>query len=250
MDRLARDFPLDIVKHFADNIMIVCKDDQWVRELLEERAVLLRGVEVQEEPEGDKCASNGRGRNEEEKRRETKKKAQCCHELLNCEKCSPGSKNRGEPSEGRQTHPRSIGGPTQLSPSTLDIREKEMAETLANWRQVTAGGKMIEVLQLLLGRIKEASLRLQLKKCEWFARKITWLGFDISREGIQIPEKLKMELLDEKPPSSPAGLANYLGRILYFRQHIPGLSHFTARLHEAAARSPKDWKLKDEELED
>ena len=109
---------------------------------------------------------------------------------------------------------------------------------------------MIEVLQLLLGRIKEASLRLQLKKCEWFARKITWLGFDISREGIQIPEKLKMELLDEKPPSSPAGLANYLGRILYFRQHIPGLSHFTARLHEAAARSPKDWKLKDEELED
>ena len=137
-----------------------------------------------------------------------------------------------------------------MSPSTLDIREKEMAETLANWRQVTAGGKMIEVLQLLLGRIKEASLRLQLKKCEWFARKITWLGFDISREGIQIPEKLKMELLDEKPPSSPAGLANYLGRILYFRQHIPGLSHFTARLHEAAARSPKDWKLKDEELED
>ena len=274
MDRLARDFPLDIVKHFADDIMIVCKDDQWVRELLEERAVLLRGVEVQEEPEGDKCASNGRGRNEEEKRRETKKKAQCCHELLNCEKCSPGSKNqekpkcspgsknrekpkcspgsknRGEPSEGRQTHPRSIGGPTQLSPSTLDIRENEMAETLANWRQVTAGGKMIETLQLLLGRIKEAGLRLQLKKCEWFARKITWLGFDISREGIQIPEKLKMELLNEMPPSSPAGLANYLGRILYFRQHIPGLSHFTARLHEAAARSPKDWKLKDEELED
>ena len=109
---------------------------------------------------------------------------------------------------------------------------------------------MIEILRLLLERIREAGLRLQLKKCQWLAKKITWLGFDISNQGIQIPEKLKRELLDEKPPNSPAALANWLGRLLYFRQHILGLSHFSARLHEAAARPPKDWKLSRAELED
>ena len=67
---------------------------------------------------------------------------------------------------------------------------------------------MIEILRLLLERIREAGLRLQLKKCQWLAKKITWLGFDISNQGIQIPEKLKRELLDEKPPNAPAALAN------------------------------------------
>ena len=109
---------------------------------------------------------------------------------------------------------------------------------------------MIQTLRLLLQRVREAGLRLQLKKCEWFSKRITWLGFDISSEGVQIPEKLKKELLEEKPPLTPASLANWLGRLLYFRQHILGLSHFSARLHEAAARPPKDWRLSQVELED
>ena len=147
--------------------------------------------------------SEGRGKNREERRRETKAKAH--------------SKQGG---------------------------------SLSNWREASAGGKMIETLRLLLEKIREAGLRLQLKKCDWFAKRITWLGFDISSEGFQIPEKLKRELLDEKPPITPAALANWLGRLLYFRQHILGLSHFSARLHEAAAHPPKDWKLSKTELED
>ena len=65
---------------------------------------------------------------------------------------------------------------------------------------------MIQTLRLLLQRVREAGLRLQLKKCTWFSKKITWLGFDISSEGVQIPEKLKEELLEEKPPLTPASL--------------------------------------------
>ena len=230
MDRLARDLPLDIVKHFADDIMLVCKDDRRVRALLEERAELLRGLEAEDKPRTE-SASRGRGRNEEERRREIKKK----------DEGEGGSAVRMVRETKRRAH---------LGSTSFNIQERKIATALRDWRQTSAGGKMIGILRLLLGRIKEAGLRLQLKKCDWFARKISWLGFDISRDGIQIPEKLKKELLEERPPTSPAALANYLGRILYFRQHIPGLSHFTARLHEAAARSPKDWKLQDEELQD
>ena len=37
MDQLSRDYPLDVVKHFADDILIVCKDEQAVREALREK---------------------------------------------------------------------------------------------------------------------------------------------------------------------------------------------------------------------
>ena len=37
MDRLSRDFPLDVVKHFADDILIVHKEEQSIREALREK---------------------------------------------------------------------------------------------------------------------------------------------------------------------------------------------------------------------
>ena len=191
MDRLSRDFSLDVVRHFADDILIVAKDDPEVKRCLERKTRL--------------SESAGRGENAEESRRESRMKIE---------------------------------------------EKKREASLITLWREKSAGGKMIETLRLLLERIKEAGLRLQLKKCEWFCQSITWLGFQVSSRGIQIPEKLKKELLEEKPPRTPASLANWLGRLLYFRRHILGLSHFSARLHEAAVRPPKDWRLTGEELQD
>merc|ERR1711994_1159562 len=121
---------------------------------------------------------------------------------------------------------------------------------LKSWRTSSAFGKMMSTLKLLLERIVEAKLRLQLRKCEFFSRSITWLGFEVSNRGIQIPAKLKADLLSEKPPNSPNQLRSYLGRLLYFRQHVLGFSHYSARLHEAATRPAKNWRLSSEELND
>ena len=121
---------------------------------------------------------------------------------------------------------------------------------LKTWRTSSAFGRMMTTLRLFLERIIEAKLRLQLQKCEFFSRSITWLGFEVSNKGIQIPSKLKADLLSEKPPNSPNQLRSYLGRLLYFRQHVLGFSHYSARLHEAATRPPKNWRLSSEELAD
>merc|ERR1712240_919745 len=121
---------------------------------------------------------------------------------------------------------------------------------LGTWRTSSAFGRMMSTLKLFLERVIEAKLRLQLRKCEFFSRSIVWLGFEVSNKGIQIPSKMKADLLSEKPPSSPNQLRSYLGRLLYFRQHVLGFSHYSARLHEAATRSPKNWKLTPEELSD
>ena len=169
MDRVTRDLGLDVVKAFADDIMLCTKDDPEVR-------------------------------------------------------------------EWRSLRHKQSG--------------KKQAFWASKWRERTAGGKMISTLDHLLVRIIEAGLRLQLKKCDLMKRSIQWLGFEVSSEGVKIPQKIKQDLLDEPPPQSPSGLSNLLGRLSYFRQHIPGLSLFSARLHEAAVRSPINWKLSEKELND
>merc|ERR1711952_260849 len=54
----------------------------------------------------------------------------------------------------------------------------------------------------------------------------------------------------KKSANSPNQLRSYLGRLLYFRQHVLGFSHYSARLHEAATRPPKNWRLTPDELAD
>merc|ERR1712165_102602 len=134
------------------------------------------------------------------------------------------SRGRGENEEEKRRESR-----VKLS----DLSTKSRG-VLKSWRTSSAFGKMMSTLKLLLERIVEARLRLQLRKCEFFSRSITWLGYEVSNRGITIPEKLKADLLSEKPPNSPSQLRSYLGRLLYFRQHVIGFSHYSARLHEAA----------------
>merc|ERR1712016_384259 len=83
---------------------------------------------------------------------------------------------------------------------------------LKSWRTSSAFGRRMSTLRLFLERIIEAKLRLQLRKCEFFSRCITWLGFEVSNKGIQIPAKLKADLLSEKPPNSPNQLRSFWAR--------------------------------------
>merc|ERR1712020_634029 len=126
MDRLARDLPLDIVKHFADDIMLVCKDDRRVRALLEERAELLRGLEAEDKPRTE-SASRGRGRNEEERRREIKKK------------------DEGEGGSAVRMVRETKGG-AHLGSTSFNIQERKIATALRDWRQTSAGRKIPIIL--------------------------------------------------------------------------------------------------------
>ena len=178
MERLTRDMPMDLVKYFADDVVLCSRNDKAFAMAMEEYDKERRKRGHKEKRETERGESRGRGENKEERRRESRVKLS---DLSN--KC------RG---------------------------------ILKSWRTSSAFGRMMATLRLFLERIIEAKLRLQLRKCEFFSRSITWLGFEVSNKGIQIPAKLKADLLSEKPPNSPNQLRSYLGRLLYFRQHVLG----------------------------
>ena len=206
MERLTRDMPMDLVKYFADDVVLCSRDDRAFTMAVEEYDKEKRKRGQGERKQTEKGESRGRGENREERRRESRVK--------------------------------------------LEELSARCRSVLGTWRTSSAFGRMMSTLKLFLERVIEAKLRLQLRKCEFFSRSIVWLGFEVSNKGIQIPSKMKADLLSEKPPSSPNQLRSYLGRLLYFRQHVLGFSHYSARLHEAATRPPKNWKLTPEELSD
>ena len=119
-----------------------------------------------------------------------------------------------------------------------------------NWREASAGGKMCKVLDQVLCKIREGGLKLRLRKAKILKIKLRWLGFDISNTGVRVAWDIKKALLQESPSTSPKMLKQFLGKILFFKSHLPGYSCFTSRLHEATTRPPKNWKLSKLELED
>ena len=120
MERLTRDFPMDLVKYFADDVVLCSRNDKAFAMAMEEYDKERRKKGDKEKKEAERGESRGRGENKEEKRRESRVKLS-----------DLSTKSRG---------------------------------VLKSWRTSSAFGKMMSTLKLLLERIVEARLRLQLRK--------------------------------------------------------------------------------------
>ena len=76
-------------------------------------------------------------------------------------------------------------------------------------------------MRQLFQRLREADLKLNREKCNFFKSHIQYLGHLISGEGIEpLPEKL--ESIKEMPPlTTPKEVKQFLGLIGYYRKFVP-----------------------------
>jgi hypothetical protein len=82
--------------------------------------------------------------------------------------------------------------------------------------------------QAVVDLLKEAKLKVKLKKCSFFQREIEFLGHQISKNGIT-PTKSKIEALFRyKQPTTLKQLLSFLGLASYYRKFI---DHFTMIAH-------------------
>ena len=79
----------------------------------------------------------------------------------------------------------------------------------------------MEHLEIIFNRLREAGLKLKLKKCSFFKKHIQYLGHLISDEGIQpLPEKL--ESIAKMPvPKNAKQVKQFLGLVGYYRKFVP-----------------------------
>jgi len=79
-------------------------------------------------------------------------------------------------------------------------------------------------LRIVLTRLREHQLYAKFSKCEFWLKKVPFLGHILSEEGISIDPSKVQEVLDWKAPTSVNEVRSFLGLAGYYCRFIPDFS--------------------------
>jgi hypothetical protein len=98
----------------------------------------------------------------------------------------------------------------------------------------------MRTLGLVAERLRKHGLKLNIKKCFFGRTSVTYLGYNISAEGIS-PNKDKVKAIrDMNPPNTLRRVKEFLGLTNYFRSMVPNFSMKAAPLSELTKKT-SEW---------
>ena len=81
-----------------------------------------------------------------------------------------------------------------------------------------------EHLRIVLSRLREHKLYAEFSKCEFWLRKVPFLGHILSKNGISVDPSKVQEVMDWKAPTSVHEVWSFLGQAGYYHRFIPDFS--------------------------
>ena len=79
-------------------------------------------------------------------------------------------------------------------------------------------------LRVVLETLRKEQLYAKMSKCEFWVKKVSFLGHIISKEGIRVdPRKIEVTL-EWKPPRSVTKVRGFLGLAGYYKRFVKGFS--------------------------
>ena len=96
-------------------------------------------------------------------------------------------------------------------------------------------------LQLLFNRLRQTGLKVNLKKCEFGATNVSYLGFRLTPNGI-LPGTDKLKAVrDTPPPSNIHQVRQFTGLCNFFRTHVRNFAQICGPLHKLTHKDTH-WK--------
>lgn len=100
----------------------------------------------------------------------------------------------------------------------------------------------LKMLEIVLQKFKSENLKLNMKKCSFLQSRVTYLGHEISQDGIQ-PAESKLTAVSEFPiPKSVHEIRQFIGLCSYFRKFIYKFAQIARPLTDLTKQNvPWDW---------
>ena len=110
----------------------------------------------------------------------------------------------------------------------------------------------MEILEAFLKACKDMDLRINPKKCTFGLRTVTWLGHELSDEGIRPAKTLTDTIRNWSTPQNVKELRSLFGTFSYYRRFIHGFAERTAAMRKLLQKDAEFvWtKQHDTEMED
>ena len=84
--------------------------------------------------------------------------------------------------------------------------------------------EMLRTLDEALSNLTKSGMKINLDKCQFGVEKLTYLGFELNKDGFK-PDPIKSEAITKvKPPSTLKGVRSFLGMANFYRLLIPRFS--------------------------
>ena len=90
----------------------------------------------------------------------------------------------------------------------------------------------LQRLDTVLRRLKTHGLKLQSKKCHFLKRQVSYLGHQVSKDGITPDPGKTQAIQDWTTPQTVKDLRSFLGFASYYRKFVPGFAKLAGPLHE------------------
>ena len=97
-------------------------------------------------------------------------------------------------------------------------------------------------LEAIFRRLDEAGLKLKLSKCEFFMKRLQFLGHLVSRDGIQPDFEKVRAIAKMPPPTCVKDVRAFIGMTSYYRRYMPNFSEVAVPLISLTRKNARfEW---------
>jgi len=106
----------------------------------------------------------------------------------------------------------------------------------------------LDRLREVFTRLRAANLKVHIKKCSLFQRRVNFLGHVLTETGIEVQEEKVKAVQNWPTPRNLTELRSFVGLCSYYRRFISGFANLAAPLHALTRKNARfSWGIEKEE---